>query len=83
MHQDQPPLIDDAMLARVQARARNWRRMTIGALIGFTAAAVMILALGSVFPSLLLADERLLRNLVLFAGSVIGARAMKLSPEGV
>lgn len=80
---DQEPLIDDAMLARVQARARNWRRMTIGALIGFTAAAVLILALGSVFPGLLHPEERLLRTLLLFAGSVVGARAMKLSPEGV
>ncbi len=74
---DQEPLIDDAMLARVQARARNWRRMTIGALIGFTAAAVMILALGSVFPGLLLPEERLLRTLLLFAGSIVGARAMR------
>ena len=80
---DQEPLIDDAMLARVQARARNWRRMTIGALIGFTAAAVMILALGAVFPGLLLPEERLLRTLILFAGTIVGARAMRLSPEGV
>lgn len=78
---DEEPLIDDAMLARVQARARNWRRMAVGALIGFTAAAVLILSLGSLFPALLLPDERLLRSLMLFAGCVVGARAMRISNE--
>jgi len=72
------PIIDDAMLARVQLRARNWRRMTIGALIGFTAAAVLILALGSAFPGLLRPAESLLRNLLLFAGTMIGGYALRV-----
>ncbi len=74
---DGDPVIDDAMLARVQSRARNWRRMTTGALIGFTAAAVLILALGSVFPGLLHPGESLLRNLLLFAGAMIGGYATR------
>ena len=74
---DDDNLIDDAMLARVQARARNWRRMAIGALIGFTAAAVLILSLGAVYPGLLHPDERLLRTLMLFAGAMVGGHAMR------
>lgn len=67
--------------ARIEAAARRWQRRVIGALLGFTAAALLIIVMATMWPQLLANDLRPLRALLLGVGAAAGAWAWALRRE--